>query len=395
MFDAVRSLGDAVEKLRASEEPVDVVELRRCIDALEFLWLRAVRAYDRSDEWQAEGFVSAGSALRAKCHLRPGVASATVQLARKLERLPETSAAFGVGEISRQHAAVIADACTPEREAAIVDLEPQLVDAARVAHPRQLHAIVRRVTDALDGDGGGASDEVQYQRRRLHLSRTLDGMVAVDGLLDPETGEAALTALGGLMEADYAAGDQRTRAQRRADAFGRLCHLALDNRLVGTSRGARPHISVIVDLAELEGRGHRDLVAQVRADAAYVGRLSQATLERLTCDCDISRIITDGPSQVLDVGRATRTAPPAIWKALLTRDRHCQGNGCDAPPAWCKAHHIQHWTKGGATSLENPSIEKSHPSRSSRTAWKPRGYRCLRSSERRRRQRLLPDQLGP
>jgi hypothetical protein len=351
--DAVGNIGDAVEKLRASEETVDVVGLRRCIDALEFLWLRAVRAYDRSEEWRAEGFVSAGSALRHKCHLRPGVASATVQLARKLERLAETSAAFGAGEISRQHAAVIADACTAEREAAIVELEPELVDAARVAHPQQLYAIVRRVTDALDGDGGAASDEVQFQRRRLHLSRTLDGMVAVDGLLDPETGEAALTVLDGLMEADWRPDDTRSRPQRRADAFAMLCNRTLDHGLERGSRGVRPHISVVVDLAELEQRGHRDLVAQVRADAAHVGRLSQATLERLSCDCTISRVVTDGPSQVLDVGRATRTVSAAQWKALVARDRHCQAPGCDRPPGWCQAHHIHHWTKGGATSLDN------------------------------------------
>lgn len=359
MFGAMGSLedlGEAVEKLHASEEALDVVALRRCIDALEFVWLRAVRDYDRSQDWRAEGFVSAGSALRAKCRVRPGVAHGAVQLAGKLECLPETSRAFGAGHISRQHAAVIADACTPEREAALVELEPQLVDAPRVTHPKQFHAVVRRVTDALDGDGGAAGDEALRAPRRLHLSRTLDGMVAIDGLLDPETGEAALTALGALMEADYGADDTRTRPPRRADAFARLCGLALDHGLVGSVHGVRPHISVVVDIAELEGRGHADLVAQVRADAEHVGRLSRATLERLTCDCDISRVITDGPSQVLDVGRARRTVPPAIWKALVARDRHCQGPGCDAPPGWCKGHHIKHWTKGGDTSLANTKL---------------------------------------
>jgi hypothetical protein len=118
----------------------------------------------------------------------------------------------------------------------------------------------------------------------------------------------------------------------------------------------RPHIGVVVDLAELEDRGYGEVAAQVRADAEHLGRVSRATLERLTCECDISRIITDGPSQVLDVGRATRTVTPAIWKALVARDRHCQGKGCDAPPGWCKAHHIHHWTKGGATSLENTKL---------------------------------------
>ena len=113
---------------------------------------------------------------------------------------------------------------------------------------------------------------------------------------------------------------------------------------------------MVVDLAELEGRDHAELVAAVRCDAEHLGRLSRATLDRLMCDCDISRIITDGPSQVLDVGRATRTVTPAIWKALVARDRHCQGQGCGAPPGFCKAHHIHHWTKGGPTALENTKL---------------------------------------
>src|SRR5512141_2933843 len=88
----------------------ELAELRRDIDRLEARWMRMVASYDRSHDWAADGFVNAGSALRARCNLTPGGASATVHLARKLEQLPATAAAFGRGEISRQHAAAIADA---------------------------------------------------------------------------------------------------------------------------------------------------------------------------------------------------------------------------------------------------------------------------------------------
>ncbi len=91
----------------------------------------------------------------------------------------------------------------------------------------------------------------------------------------------------------------------------------------------------------------------MRAEAAHVGRLSQATLERLTCDCKLARILTDGPSQILDVGRATRTVTTAQWNALVARDQHCTHPGCTRPPAYCDAHHIIHWTHGGPTNLAN------------------------------------------
>jgi hypothetical protein len=54
---------------------------------------------------------------------------------------------------------------------------------------------------------------------------------------------------------------------------------------------------------------------------------------------------------VLDVGRKTRTIPPAIRRALSTRDRHCCFPGCES--RYCDAHHVRHWADGGATRLDN------------------------------------------
>jgi hypothetical protein len=64
-------------------------------------------------------------------------------------------------------------------------------------------------------------------------------------------------------------------------------------------------------------------------------------------------VITDGASQPLDVGRRTRTIPPAIRTALVVRDRGCAFPGCDRPPSWTDAHHREHWADGGPTSLDN------------------------------------------
>jgi 5-methylcytosine-specific restriction endonuclease McrA len=73
----------------------------------------------------------------------------------------------------------------------------------------------------------------------------------------------------------------------------------------------------------------------------------------LACDCEISRVITDGPSVIIDIGRTTRTVSDKLWRALVARDRHCQGPDCDRPPAFCEAHHIHYWTRGGPTNLAN------------------------------------------
>ncbi|MDQ1458498.1 MAG: hypothetical protein QOH28_4118, partial [Actinomycetota bacterium] len=253
---------------------------------------------------------------------------------------------------SQRHALVIANAYTPERASEMSELEDSLVVAARTHTPQELGRLVRYVTDAIDGDGGAATDEQRYERRGYHLSRTLDGMLATNGTYDPEAGEIHAAALAAEMERDLQDHDSRTPAQRRADAHTNLMRQSLDRGDLGTTRNARPHVTVVVDLDELPGTSP-DLVAHVRAERRRDGHLSAVTLERLTCDCDISRVITAGRSEVLDVGRATRTIPPAIWKALVVRDGHCQAPGCDQGPDRCEGHHVVHWTRGGPTNLAN------------------------------------------
>jgi len=325
---------------------------RQELDALEAEWLAEVREFDRSGDWRVDGFLNAASAIRTVCRMNHGVARGYVELARKLEQLPEVADAFGRGEISSRHAAVIATAHTPERAAQLGEVEAQLVDIAREQTPKVLFDVVRHLTDAIDGDGGAAADEAARDRRYHHQSRTLDGMVAYDGLCDREAGERLRTAMEAELERDHRPQDGRTPSQRRADAHDNLMRMLLDGGALGSSRAARPHLTTAVDLDELKGAGP-DLAIQVRAEVRRNGRLSPATLERLACDCDISRVITAGKSEILDVGRATRTISPALWKALVIRDGHCQAPGCDQPPERCEAHHIWHWLRGGPTNLGN------------------------------------------
>ncbi len=314
--------------------------------------LHKIGAYDRAASYTTDGYTNTAVALRVTCRLDHGVAAGHVKLARKLDLLPDVAEAFAAGDISRAHAAVIADAHTPERASQLTPIEPQFVEIARQHPPRTLRGFVRRVVDAIDGDGGAASDDKQHARRRLHLSKTFDGMYAVDGFYDPADGAFLERALQTEMERDHLAHDPRPVAQRRADA---LLHLVRRGHLrgeTGTARAVREHFSVAIDLYDLPGASHPD-IDRIRTEARHYGHLSAATLARLTCDCDISRVITAGPSEILDVGRTTRTIPPALWKALVIRDRHCQHPGCDRPPPDCEAHHLRHWSQGGPTSLDN------------------------------------------
>ncbi len=80
------------------------------------------------------------------------------------------------------------------------------------------------------------------------------------------------------------------------------------------------------------------------------------TVRRITCDGAIIPMVLGSDSEPLDVGRKTRTIPTAIRRALEQRDGGCVWDGCDAPPSWCDAHHLTHWTDGGDTSLGNLTL---------------------------------------
>jgi hypothetical protein len=156
------------------------------------------------------------------------------------------------------------------------------------------------------------------------------------------------------MVTDELPDDTRTAEQKRADALVAICRDSLGRdhppRASERRRGL-PHLSLIVDMREFDPNA--DLFAAITADVKRGHGFSRATLERLACDCKINRVVTNGRSEILDLGRTTYIVPPHLYKALVARDEHCQHPGCRQPPERCSPHHIWYWTRGGPTNLEN------------------------------------------
>jgi Domain of unknown function (DUF222)/HNH endonuclease len=326
----------------------EVVRLRTALNAAESEWLRRVRAIDARGPSQATGYQGTAGWLRRTCRLSPAQAHAQVEVARRLAELPLTTRALAAGEISPAHARQIAAAAAdipPDVSPRLA--EPALVQLARLVDPARLRRELAHLRHQWAPAAVAAEAEGVHVRRRLSIAETFDGMVAVDGLIDPEGGAvllAAVTPLSGPAGPD----DRRGPAQRRADALVELARRGLDHADLPTLGGERPHLTVIVDLATLERRaGSR------AADTGWAGPLPGEAARRIACDAGVSRVIIDGTSQPLDVGRRTRTVPPAIRTALAVRDGGCAFPGCDRPPPWTDAHHVQHWSDGGPTCVEN------------------------------------------
>ena len=64
-------------------------------------------------------------------------------------------------------------------------------------------------------------------------------------------------------------------------------------------------------------------------------------------------IVVGPEGEPLSVGRARRTIPAPMRRAIMQRDQHCRFPGCDRPVAWTDGHHLAHWIDGGPTALWN------------------------------------------
>jgi hypothetical protein len=63
-------------------------------------------------------------------------------------------------------------------------------------------------------------------------------------------------------------------------------------------------------------------------------------------------VIENETGEPLNVGRRTRSIPPAIRRALNARDKGCRFPGC-THKRYVDAHHIDHWAHGGETKPGN------------------------------------------
>jgi 5-methylcytosine-specific restriction endonuclease McrA len=73
----------------------------------------------------------------------------------------------------------------------------------------------------------------------------------------------------------------------------------------------------------------------------------------------LDRAVEAVDGQPLTVGRKQRTVPTALKRALWSRDRGCAFPGCQNT-RFVDAHHVEHWSAGGETSLENLMLLCSH-----------------------------------
>ena len=333
----------------------DFAELQRAVEVLEVERLRRLAEIDKRRFFERDGYLSVASWLASRFKVGWGAAREQARVARSLEEMPVTREALEAGDISLSGVKVLV-ATREVDPAAFARAEEQLVEAARIHSVNDLGRVVGYWRQAVEREHAAQGEEKLREQRRLHASVSLLGMVRVDGNLDPETGETLLTALGAVLDAEARSGqgeDDRTPAQRRADALGEVCRQWLDGAGRPTVAGERPHLTVTVEADALPVAGSSPAVTSPTSELDHVGPVSPETARRIACDASMMRVVMSGRSEPLDVGRRTPVVPPAMRRAVIVRDRHCRFPGCDRPHSWCDAHHVVHWADGGDTAVPN------------------------------------------
>ncbi len=287
--------------------------------------LDAVGALDASGLPAASRHRSTARWVEARTRVGAGAAGGLVRQARAVrDHLPATRDALAAGQVSAQHVGAICHVVGLVGVEHARAAEPILLGLAKRADPGVVRRAAAHLHATLDPHAAQAALDRTYERRGVTLSVT-NGRAYLDGVLDVEAAEVLQTALMPLMTP--VPGEGRSAPQRRADALVDLARRALDSGQLPGLGGRRPHLSVVVEAQVLQsGRGAVTLPWTGTAVPA-------ATVARWACDAHLTPVVATavrgGGWRPLAVGRSSRT------------------------PAFCDAHHVVHWSAGGATDLDN------------------------------------------
>ncbi len=347
----VQAMAAWVHEANGEELGEGLIQIRESgIDPLEAAFANGVRRFDKSGEYKADGALSVIAWLKWKCKLSGAAATERVGIARQLDQLPQTEAAFARGDLGYEHVAQIARTADHVGAAAVRREEASLVQAAQTRDPGQFTSLAKNFEHRLDAEGALAETNRAHTRRYLHLSEPQDGMVRIDGLLDAEGGATVRTALAPFMKPIK--DDERTYGQRQHDALIELCLQRAGGRRDGA--GPRPQLIIRASLDTLAGR-----TGAPAGELEGGGTVPAATVQRYACDTAISHITGKGELDH-ELNQASRTIPASTRRALEARDQHCVFPGCDRPLSWCDGHHLVWWINGGPTELPNLALLCRH-----------------------------------
>jgi hypothetical protein len=386
---------DVASGLSTGELAAAITELAGHLNAANRRWLALIAEFDRRKGWSDSATQSCAHWLNWQCGLDLGAAREKLRVAHALEQLPLMAAAMARGELSYSKARALTRVATAATEEYLLAIGLH----GTAHHVEQLVRQYRRVQEAEE-----LSREERQQARRSvsYYFDDDDGSLVLKARLPAEAGMLVLKALEAAMQeiplpredcedllhfgrchgtdvgrcrdtdvsAETSVARERSTSvarerstsvarerstsvarrvpptARRADALALVAESFLKHGAEAMSGGERHQVVVHVDLETLRTRGAG------RSEFEHGPAMPAETARRLACDCSVITIVEDEHGQPLDVGRKTRSIPPALRRALDSRDKGCVFPGC-THQRYVDGHHVHHWAEGGETKLSN------------------------------------------
>jgi len=342
---------------RADALEREITDLCAQINAASYRLLQLIAELDDTGPWGTWGLQSCAHWLNWRCGIGMNAAREKVRVAHALKPLPAISLAFESGKLSFSKVRALTRIANSVNEAELLELAFH----ATAAQVEKLVRAYRRVGRLAEREQAMDS----HAARELNYYHDDDGSLVIRVRLPAEEGAIVLQALNAAMDAQRTAEnadaasddavddvtavtsiDEDRFAQRRADALTTMAETTLRHGPESLSSAERYQVVVHVT-AETLAAGEDG-----RCELDNGPRLAPDTARRIACDGSLLRITDDAEGNPLDIGRKTRAVPPAMQRALRSRDGGCCFPGC-THERLVDAHHIRHWANGGETSLDN------------------------------------------
>ena len=317
------------------------------------------------------GFRTASAWLRSRTNESFASVKRTLEAGDWLGAVPVMGAAWRDGSVSRAHVAALVEAHTrfPRCSAGLSQIEAELTAAACDLDPKTFSRILMTKLHEIDPD---AIDDAEAKRRRrdvgLHVSTTIDGFVAVNGLLTPEVGQQLINSLAAASDAlrrkgiedpsddtDAPPQVEQPISKRNLDALAYI----LDAAVAATGYfklpdvgGVRPVVQVTIDSESLIAHGASAPGWISSLTGTRVTPVSATSVRRLACDAVRQILILDPRGHLDAISALERVIPLPMRKAITIRDHgQCRFPGCRH--AIREVHHITYWQHGGKTTTDN------------------------------------------
>lgn len=361
-------VSDGLALLGEMRQLMDVAEVALVSEGLE-------RGMPAQDSWSPHDWVSRAEGARAPAPPRQQV-SQVLHVAKGEPRVAEVTEAFTAGDLPlgkadqlvrfESHASRVAD--PQELDDAMTVLLQGARDAViprgpegRGPHERIPGLTEKELAVAITRTGRLLKPDPELERedktakagRALYRQEGPAGMTTYRMVLDSEGAavvDAVIAAHSAPVKGPDGERDERSAAQRRAEAVLEVLRRGV-SAPGEVPRSDKAQVHVTIPLNDLTGRGAHG------AGVTMTGQvLAPSVVRRMACDAGIIPVVLGGDGEILDLGRSVRLFTPGQRRAVWLRDGGCTYPGCTMPPQWCDAHHVDWWSRGGGTDIDNAAL---------------------------------------